>query len=145
MFGFIIGPALPKLSPASSGEFFVKVAPRIVRFFQIAAGSTILFGALLAYTGISNGDFPGLSLSTTWGLSLTIGLVLGLVTFLIGELVAIPELNRVVKIIRGMQAGGASGSPEDLNRALRRARLTGNATVVLLLLTLVFMIGAGFY
>jgi uncharacterized membrane protein len=47
MFAFVVGPALAKLSPPSSGEFLVKVVPRVVLFFQISAGTTILFGVLL--------------------------------------------------------------------------------------------------
>ena len=145
MFGFVIAPALANLSPASSGEFFVKIAPRVIRFFQIAAGSTVLFGVLLVYAGISNGDFPGLSPSTTWGLSLTVGLVIGFVAFLIAEFMAVPALRKVIRIISGMQTGGQQGGPEELGRALRRARLTASTAVVLLIITLVFMIAAGFY
>ena len=61
MFGFVIAPAFSQLSPASSGEFFLKISSRVIKFFQIVAGSTIIFGALLAYTGISKGDFPGIT------------------------------------------------------------------------------------
>ncbi len=145
MFGFVVGPALPKLSPASSGEFFVKIAPRVIRYFQVVAGSTILFGVLLAYTGITEGDFPGLTWSTSWGVSITIGLSIGLLAFLIGEFVAVPALQKVVKIIAGMQGANQHGPPPELGKALTRARLTATATVALLILTLVFMIAAGFY
>ncbi len=145
LFGFVVGPALPKLSPASSAEFFVRVAPRIGRFFQIMAGSTVLFGALLAYVGVSNGDFPGLSPSTSWGLSIMIGLSLGIVAFVVGEFLAVPALGKVVRIFSGMQASGQREPPAELGKAIGRARLTATATVGLLILTLVFMVAAGFY
>ena len=145
MFGFVIAPGLAKLSPASSGEFFMKVAPRVVRFFQAVAGSTILFGALLAYVGISNGDFPGMAWSTTWGESITIGLSLGIVAFLVGELAAVPSLQKVIRIIGEMQKSGQHGASEELGKALMRAKTTATATVLLLVLTFVFMIAAGFY
>ncbi len=54
MFVFVVGPALAKLSPPSSAEFLVNVAPRVARFFQISAASTILFGALLLVDGNGN-------------------------------------------------------------------------------------------
>ncbi len=145
LFGFVVGPAIPKLSTVSSAEFFVRVAPRIARFFQIMAGSTILFGALLAYTGVSNGDFPGLSPSTTWGLSIMIGLSLGVVAFVVGELLAVPALNRVIRIFSEMQTSGQREPPAELGKAIGRARFTATATVGLLILTLVFMVAAGFY
>ncbi|MDA4127237.1 MAG: hypothetical protein OK452_08575, partial [Thaumarchaeota archaeon] len=71
MFAFVVGPALAKLSPSSSGEFLLNVAPRVARFFQIIAGSTVLFGVLLLY---SMGGFDLLSLSTFYGLDITVGL-----------------------------------------------------------------------
>ena len=68
MFAFVVGPALSRLSPASSGEFLVKVVPRVVLFFQVLAGLTILFGVLLLY---NMGGFGLLSPSTSYGLDLT--------------------------------------------------------------------------
>ena len=123
----------------------MKIAPKVMRFFQIVAGSTVLFGALLAYVGISNGDFPGLAWSTNWGVGITVGLSLGLIAFLVGELMAVPALGKVVKIIGEMQRTGQHGPPEGLGKALARARVTATVTVVLLIATLVFMITAGFY
>ena len=145
LFGFVVAPALSKLSPMSSGEFFLKVVPRVITYFQVMAGSTILFGVLLTYTGISNNDFPGLAPSTTWGLSMTVGLALGLVAFVVGEFLAVPSLNRVVKTIRRIQEAGQKEPTAELGIAIDRARLTATATVILLILTLVFMIAAGFY
>ncbi len=90
MFAFVGGPGLAKLSPPSSGEFLLKVVPRVVRFFQIAAGSTILFGILFLYS-FSNGHVEEiLSFSTSFGVDLTIGLSIGFVAFLISEFVAVP-------------------------------------------------------
>lgn len=145
MFGMVIAPALAKLSPGSSGEFFLKIGPRVVRFFQIVAGSTVLFGVLLAYVGISNGDFPGISWSTTWGVSITMGIAFGAAAFVVAELLAVPALNRVVKVIAGMQGGAQQGPPTELMKALARAKLTANAALGLLVLAFVFMITAGFY
>lgn len=145
MFAVIVAPALAKLSLASSGEFFVKVVPRVARFFQIVAGTTILFGIPLMHVGISNGGFPGLDLSTKWGLSMTIGLSIGVAAFLISELLAVPPLLKVVKMIKEMQASGQHQTPAELPKTLRRASLTANTAVILVVLTLVFMVSAGFY
>jgi uncharacterized membrane protein len=145
MFAVVVAPALAKLSPASSGEFFVKVVPRVARFFQIVAGLTILFGVLLVYVGISNGDFPGLDLSTKWGLSIIIGLSIGVVALLVSEFLAVPPLLKVIAMIKEMQASGQHQPPAELPKTLRRASLTANASVILVVLTLVLMVSAGFY
>ena len=70
---------------------------------------------------------------------------MGLVAFLIAEALAVPSLNKVVRIFRGIQEAGQKEPPAELGKALERARLTATATVVMLVLTLVFMIAAGFY
>jgi hypothetical protein len=144
MFGFVIGPALAKLSPSSSGEFLVKVAPRVARFFQIVAGSTILFGVLLLYAQ-TNGNFAALSPSTSYGLYIPIGLSIGFIAFLTSEFVPVPPILKAIRIIREMQASGQPQPPVELARTLRRATMTAYLTVLFLILTSVFMIAAGFY
>ncbi|HMD78839.1 MAG TPA: hypothetical protein VKF39_02530, partial [Nitrososphaerales archaeon] len=127
------------------GEFFMKIVPRVARFFQIVAGSTVLFGALLLYTGISNGDFSGLTLASTWGLSISIGLSFGLVAFLISEFAAVPPLKKAIRIITEMHGSGQQKPPPELQETLKRAALLANVTVALLVLALIFMVSAGFY
>ena len=142
MFAFVIGPALSKLSPPSSGEFLVKVVPRVVRFFQIFAGTTVLFGVLLLY---SLGSLPLLDPSTFYGLDLTIGLSIGFLTFLISEFVSVPIQLRAIKMIREMQATGQHQPPGEFPKTLKRASNTATLTVVLLIFASVFMVAAGFY
>lgn len=145
MFGVVVAPALSKLSPGSSGEFFVKVVPRVIRYFQSVAGLTVLFGVLLLYAGVSNGDFPAFTSSSTWGLSVMVGLSLGLLAFLVSEFVAVPPLKKAIRIINEMRESGQHQPNPELPKTLRQAALTANTTVILLVLTLVFMVSAGFY
>ena len=144
MFAFVIGPALETLSPASSGEFLVKVVPRVIRFFQIAAGATVLFGLLFLYN-FSNGDFGILSFSTHFGTELTIGASAGLLAFLISEFVAVPPQMKAVKMIKDMLASGQHQPPADFQKTLKRAKNTAILTVVLLIISSVFMVASGFY
>jgi uncharacterized membrane protein len=145
LFAFVIGPALARLSPTSSGEFFAKVVPRISMFFRIVAGTTVLFGLLLLYTGESNGDFGALSPSGSWGPAIMIGLSIGLVAFLISEFVAQPPLRKAIRLIKEMQSSSQHQPPAELPKTIRRATITANVTVLLLILALVFMVTAGFY
>lgn len=142
MFAFVVGPALAKLSPPSSGEFLVKVVPRVVRFFQIVAGTTILFGVLLLY---NLGSLPLLDLSTSYGVDLTLGLSMGLIAFLISEFVAVPIQVRAINMIKEMQASGQHQPPADFPKTLKRASDMATLTVFLLIVASVFMVAAGFY
>lgn len=142
MFGFVISPALATLSPSSSGEFLVKIAPRVARFFQIVAGLTILFGALLLY---NNGGFGLLSLSTTYGINLSIGVIFALAAFVVSEFVAVPPVFKAVRLIKEMQASGQHQPPPEFLRTMKIVNATAILTVALLVLTSIFMVGAGFY
>jgi uncharacterized membrane protein len=144
MFAFIIGPALAKLSPTSSGEFLVKVVPRVVLFFQVMAASTVLFGVLLIYS-LGGNSFSLLSPSTFYGVDLIIGLSIGFITFLISEGVAVPIQLKAIRMIKNMQASGQHQPPAEFPKTLKRAADTATLTVYLLIITLVFMIAAGFY
>jgi uncharacterized membrane protein len=142
MFAFVLAPALAKLSPPSSGEFLVKVVPRVVRFFQIFAGTTVLFGVLLLY---SLGSLPLLDPSTFYGADLTIGLSIGFLAFLLSEFVSVPIQVKAINMIREMQASGQHQPPAEFPKTLKRASQTATLTVLLLILASIFMVGAGFY
>ncbi|MCI4363278.1 MAG: DUF4149 domain-containing protein [Thermoplasmata archaeon] len=142
VFGFVVAPALARLSPASSGEFLVKVVPSVVRFFQIFAGLTIVFGFLLLY---SMGGSSQLSQSTFYGLDLSIGIVVALAAFVVAEFVAAPLQLKAVRQVKEMLASGSHEPPAEFPRTLRLASLTARLTAVLLVLASIFMVGAGFY
>lgn len=145
MFGVVVAPALSKLSPGSSGEFFVKVVPRVIRYFQIVAGSTVLFGVLLLYVGMSNGDFGHFAPASVWGLSVIIGMAFGFIAFLVSEFVSVPPLKKAIRIITEMQQSDQHQPNPELPKTLKRAALSANTTVILLILALIFMVSAGYY
>ncbi|MGD1055531.1 MAG: hypothetical protein ABR867_05575 [Nitrososphaerales archaeon] len=120
----------------------MKVVPRVVRFFQIFAGTTILFGVLLLY---NLGSLPLLNPSTFYGADLTIGLSIGFVAFLISEFVAVPIQVKAINMIREMQASGQHEPPAEFPKTLKRASNLATLTVLLLILASVFMVAAGFY
>ena len=145
MFAFVVGPALAKLSPPASGEFLVKVVPRVVRFFQIVAATTILFGVLLLYTILPTVDFGTMSNLHPYGIEIMTGLSIGFVAFLLSEFVAVPIQLRAVKMVREMQASGQHQPPPEFPGTLKSAADYATLTVVLLLVASVFMVAAGFY
>jgi len=142
MFGVIIAPMLSKFSPPASGEFLVKVGPRVALFFQVVAGTTLLFGLLLLW---NVGGFGLLDPSTTYGLELTIGVTFALLAFVVSEFFSVPPLLKAVRLVKEMMASGRHEPPAELPRTLRIAGLTATITLGLLIVTSMFMIAAGFY
>ncbi len=143
MFGVIIAPAAARISPAASREFFVRVAPGVLRFFQIVPVLAIFFGLLLLYN-MTGGDWSMLSSSTSWGLDTSVGMAFGIGAFVVGEGGAAPALQRMIRLLSNLGSPGGP-SPEEVPRAAMRARVMATATLVLLLGAMVFMVGAGFY
>ncbi len=143
MFGFIIAPQIGQLSPQSSREFFVRVAPRVLRFFYVVPGLAIVFGLLLVYN-MTGGDWSMLSPSTAWGFDVSLGMAFALSAFVVGEVGASPALHRLIRVMESVGTPGGPG-PEQIPPAVRRARLLATASLGLLFITVVFMVGAGFY
>jgi uncharacterized membrane protein len=143
MFAFVVGPELKNLSPASSGEFLVKVIPGVIRFFQTASRTTILFGILLLYK-FSNGDFGILSFGTSFGAVLTVGVSLGFIAFLISEFVAVPAQMKAVRMIKEMLASGQHQPPADFPKTLKVGTDLSTLVVFLVILASVFMVASGF-
>jgi uncharacterized membrane protein len=142
MFGVIIAPMLSKFSPPAAGEFLVRVGPRVGRFFQVFAGTTILFGLLLLY---NVGGIGLLTFSNTYGIELTVGVIFALAAFVVSEFFSVPPLLRAVRLVKEMQSSGRHEPPAELPRALKVAGATAMLTLILLLLTSAFMVAAGFY
>ncbi len=143
MFGFIVAPKVGQTSPAASREFFVKVAPAVLRFFTIVPGLAVVFGLLLVYN-ITGGDWSMLSPSTSWGFDVSTGMGFAFAALVVGEVGASPALHRVVRIMTDLGSPGGPG-PEQIPPAVQRARILATASIVLLIITMVFMVGAGFY
>lgn len=142
LFAFVVGPALARLSPPSAGEFLLKVVPRVARFFQVAGVLTVVFGGLLLF---NIGGLGLLSLSTSYGVDLSIGVGFALAAFVVAEFGAVPIQLGAVKMIREMVAAGGTQPPLSFPRQMRLARMSAALTVTLLLGASVFMVGAGFY
>ncbi|MDG7010172.1 MAG: hypothetical protein JRN16_06255 [Nitrososphaerota archaeon] len=141
VFGLVIGPQLPKLSPSVSNEFFAKIGPPFVRFTEVFAGMTILFGALLL-GALVQGNFSLLSPSTTWGLSIIVGMTTGLLAFLIGLIWVTPASKRLIGYAQNLLSNPGPPPPEML-KAAGKLRSFSAAGLVLLVITVVFMVIAG--
>lgn len=89
---------------------------------------------------------PGLlNPSTFYGLDLTVGVTFALLAFVESEFIAVPILLRAVRMVREMVASGAHEPPPEFLRTMRLAKLTAFLSLILLFLTSICMVGAGFY
>jgi len=140
LFSFIIGPRLGDLKPPVARDFLVTIVPPVVRFFQAAAGLTVLFGLLLLWVMLG-GDYS--QFSSTWGMSIIAGMGVAFVALVMSEAVTGPAFMRVARAA-GEITPDSPPSPS-FPALVRRAGLLGLITTLLLLLTLVFMVSAGFY
>ncbi len=141
LFGFVIAPRFSKMGLAGSRDFFVTVQPSVIRFFQIVAGLTVLFGVLLLYVTTASGGAQ-LSASNSWGLDIMVGMAVAAVAFVISEFVAVPAFLRLVELHRKMPADG-SNVPAELPRTARRAGMMATTATLLLLVAMAFMVAAG--
>ncbi|HYC11439.1 MAG TPA: hypothetical protein VEC02_02105 [Nitrososphaerales archaeon] len=138
---FVLGPNVAKLPPPASLAFNAKVLPKVVRFVQMMAGSTLLFGVLLLY-GLTGGDAA--YFATTPGITLSAGISLALVAAVIAVGVTIPAFNKISAIANKLLEGGQQAPPPELKRYATRARLGSLVALALLLIVLVAMVAAGY-
>ena len=140
VFGMIIGPALPTLTPSTRGEFIVKVIPKYTRYAQIFAIATPLIGVALALA-MSGGSLSVFAPTTQFGLFISAGAALALVVWVVFFGVVTPAANKVVRLTEGMMKSPGPPSTELLGA---NKRLRGGAAVglVLLMAILVCMVAA---
>jgi uncharacterized membrane protein len=143
LFGFVIAPGLSELKTSSVRDFYVTIAPRMIRFFQVVAGSTVLFGLLLVYI-MTKYEGNSLSLTTGWGVDITIGSGLAILALLVSEFMVGPAYGKLVRLHQGSPSDG-SNPPPQLARLARTAGAAAIVVLVLLLTTMAFMAAAGFY
>jgi len=135
LFVSVVGPGLRSLSLTARLEFLSKIGPGATRFFIGSSTATIVFGLALLFS------FPGASSAT-----LTAGLAVGLIAYLDAILVAIPSLRKADRLAKEMLASGQAGGPPspELAKALKRGGIGVATVVVLLVITLISMVTAGF-
>ena len=137
VFGMVIGPSLPKLSPQARAELLIKIIPRFARYIVVFAVLTLAFGVITA-TVILNGDFS-VSLSTPFGLYISIGAALALVVAVIALGVVLPTISKIVKMTESL-AKSPGPPPPELIAASNRLRMGSLVALVFLILVTMFMV-----
>jgi len=138
---FVLGPNLAKLPPPASLAFNAKILPRITRFIEMMAASTLLFGFLLLYA-LTGGDAS--YFTTPEGMILSAGIGLALVAAVVAVGVTIPSFNKVGAIANQLLEGGQQAPPPELKKYLTRAKRGSLVAFVLLLVVVAAMVAAGY-
>jgi hypothetical protein len=141
VFGIILAPSLAKLSPQTRGEFMVKVVPKYLRYFELFSGMTIVFGVATAAV-LLNGDFSKVSLSTPFGLYITVGAVLALLVFVVSYSVTIPITRKIIRISESMMKTPGPPPPELKVLANRQKVITTASLLVMILITVLMVAGS---
>lgn len=138
VFGMVIGPSLPKLSPGTRAEFMVKVTPKYVRYVEILSVITLVFGVAMVAV-LADGNFSIMSPSTPFGLYISTGAILALVAEALAFTVIVPSAHKIVKLTEVMMKNPGPPSPE-LIAAGKRLRIGSVIGMILLILVTVFMV-----
>jgi len=140
VFGMLVGPLLPGFSPSTRAELVMKLFPRFVRYIQVFAGTTVVFGvaAALAFT---NGNMALFAPTSNFGLFISVGALLALVALVVGLAVVVPATNKVIRLTGELAKNPGPPSPE-LQKASNRTRMGGGFVLVLLIIVLVCMVAA---
>lgn len=141
---FVLGPGLRKTSAPTRLEFTAKLMPKIIRYISGMIAGTLVFGLLLLYFFVG-GDFSRLSPSTTFGVAISGGMLLAVVTVVIALTVTIPSFRKMIAIAEELLKSGQQPPPPEMMKYSKRAEMGAAVGAVLLLVVLVMMVAAGFY
>ena len=138
IFGMLIGPTIGKLSPTARSELIIKLFPGFLRYVSVFALMTVIFGLALVLD-IGNGNMSVFSLSTSFGLYISIGATLALITMVLAFAVVVPSARKVLRLTQEMVNNSTPPTPE-LHKVSSRMRIGSAVALVLLILVLVFMV-----
>ena len=127
-----LAPGIRGLSQSANLEFFATAVPRLGNYFLVVATSTVIFGPALLLTIPDYSPFVYAGMAT------------GFTAYLV-VLIDARMFARVSRMAKEMIKSGHSGPPPaEYLKALREGRVGTLATVLLLVVTLIFMVYSGF-
>jgi uncharacterized membrane protein len=132
-------------SSSTKKEFLSTFIPKIVPYMMISSILTLLFGFLLAYN-MSNGNIHSILFHiNSWDSYIEIGASLGLIAFVIGEIIIVPIGLKFASLTGKLTEEGKDPSSSPQVMGLQK-KLDGTTFVglIFLILTLIIMVSAGF-
>ncbi len=145
-FNFVQVPAFADLEPGTRNQTVDKLASRALWWFRWAAAATLVFGLLLAIHQEYEGDAQLFSpdyMKTGQGLSITVGMLLGITMFLNVWLVIWPNQKKVIANARNVLSGGEADP--GAAAAGRKALLASRQNAIFSFAMLLFMVGTAHF
>ncbi|MDG6925706.1 MAG: hypothetical protein JRN09_04050 [Nitrososphaerota archaeon] len=142
-FAFVIGPSVGLMSPPARTEFFAKVVPKYLRFVEVFSILTIIFGVVSAVV-FADGDYSIFSPSTTFGLLISTGAVLGLATIGLAMAVIVPTARKISAISQVLLQNPGP-PPAELLVLAKRLRVSSTLALFVLIVVTMLMVGAATY
>ena len=139
LFGMVVGPTIGDFTPATSGEVVIKMLPKILRYMMIFVGLTPILGLLTALS--APGGMSSLAPTTTYGMFISAGAFLSLVTWAVFFGVSYPTGRKIVAITQEF-VKNQTPPPPGLPKLAMRLKISAGIGLVLLIAILVCMVAA---
>jgi uncharacterized membrane protein len=140
-FNFVQVPAYAEMDAAARNNALDKLTWRALWWFRWAAAATVVFGVLIiaVWPDVYDGDYW----KSTAGVTLLLGIIMGLVMAANVWMVIWPNQQVVIANARNVQAGGEANP--DAAAAGRRGAMASRQNTIFSLPLLVFMVGASHF
>ena len=140
-FNFVQVPAYAEMDAAARNNALDKLTWRALWWFRWAAAATVVFGILIiaVWPDVYDGDYW----KSTAGVTLLLGIIMGLVMAANVWMVIWPNQQIVIANARNVQAGGEANP--DAAAAGRRGAMASRQNTIFSLPLLVFMVGASHF
>jgi uncharacterized membrane protein len=140
LFGLVVGPTIGDFTPPTSGEVVVKLLPKLLRYLMVFVIITPVLGVATALS-YSGGSFSVFAPTSAFGMDISAGAFLSLVTWVVFFGVGYPTGTKIVRITREMVEKQAPPSPL-LPRLAMRLKIASGIGMVLLIVILILMVAA---
>jgi uncharacterized membrane protein len=140
-FNFVQVPSFAEMDAAARNNALDKLTWRALWWFRWAAMATVVFGLLIiaVWPDVYDADYW----STTSGVTLLLGIIMGLVMAANVWMIIWPCQQTVIGNARNVQAGGEANP--DAAAAGRRSAMASRQNTIFSLPLLVFMVGASHF
>jgi len=140
LFAMVVGPTIGDFSPATSGEVVVKMLPKYLNYLVIFTTLTPILG-LVTLLSSSNGSFGVLTPNSNFGVYMSAGALLSLLTWIVTFLVIYPTGRRIIRITKEMVKNQTS-QPAVLPKLAMRLKMSSGVGLALLIAILICMVAA---
>lgn len=139
LFAMVVGPTIGDFTPATSGEVVTKLLPKILRYMMIFVGLTPILGLLIVFS--TPGGMSTLAPTTTYGMFISAGAFLSLLTWVVFFGVAYPTGRKIIAITEEV-VKKQTPAPPDLPKLAMRLKISAGIGLVLLVAILICMVAA---